>query len=144
MYKIILQLRKIYWFICRPKTQGVKVVIECKDEILMIKNTYGKNVWTFPGGGIEKDEDPITAAKREVKEEVGIIISDLRDVGKLSNEREYKRDTIYCFQALVDTKLVSTNLNEIKEAFWFNKNHLPSDMSSISMQIYENYEKQGL
>lgn len=41
----------------------------------------------FPGGGIEAGEDPLTAAVREVEEEVGIIINpaDAKFMGIYSN-----------------------------------------------------------
>jgi 8-oxo-dGTP diphosphatase len=46
----------------------------------------------FPGGGIEAGEDPLTAAVREVEEEVGIIInpSEARFMGIYSNTLETK------------------------------------------------------
>ena len=52
-------LALIYWFILRPKTFGVKCIIENQGEILMIKNNYGGwKKWMFPGGGIDKNETP--------------------------------------------------------------------------------------
>jgi 8-oxo-dGTP pyrophosphatase MutT (NUDIX family) len=46
----------------------------------------------FPGGGIEAGEDPLTAAVREVEEEVGIIIksTDAKFMGIYSNILETK------------------------------------------------------
>lgn len=46
----------------------------------------------FPGGGIEAGEDPLTAAVREVEEEVGIIIkaSDAKFMGIYPNILESK------------------------------------------------------
>lgn len=56
--------------------------ISNKIQILIIKDPKGN--WTFPKGLVEKDEEPLDAAKREIKEETGIdkIIfrSDLGDV----------------------------------------------------------------
>ncbi|OGK62418.1 hypothetical protein A2334_02650 [Candidatus Roizmanbacteria bacterium RIFOXYB2_FULL_38_10] len=61
-------------------------VIHNKDRFLLTKRkeidiedkSFG-HCWNFPGGGIEFGEDPITALKREVKEElqVEITIKDL-------------------------------------------------------------------
>lgn len=38
--------------------------------VLLLKDPKGK--WTFPKGLIEKDEDPLSCAKREIAEEVGL------------------------------------------------------------------------
>lgn len=45
-------------------------------EILFIKDSYGK--WAFPKGHIDEKETKIGAAAREVSEETGIEIKDLR------------------------------------------------------------------
>jgi 8-oxo-dGTP pyrophosphatase MutT (NUDIX family) len=45
-------------------------------EILFIKDSYGK--WAFPKGHIDEKETKIGAAAREVSEETGIKIKDLR------------------------------------------------------------------
>lgn len=49
--KIANPILKIYWFIFRPKTYGVKVILRCGGKFLLIRNSYGKKHWTFPGGG---------------------------------------------------------------------------------------------
>lgn len=135
IFKIVNRLEKIYWFIFRPKTQGAKVIIECEDEILMIQNTYGKNVWAFPGGGIKKYEKPEETAQREVKEEVGIDISQLKYIGKILNTREYKRDEVFCYITSVGNKHVSADTREVKQAQWFNKQQIPHNISSVAHEV---------
>jgi len=46
-----------------------------KDEILILKPNY-KETWNIPGGIVEGDESPMRAAIREVKEELGLEISE--------------------------------------------------------------------
>lgn len=57
-------------------------------KILMVRQHVkrGDIVWNFPGGGIEKDETPESACIREVKEETGLDIEDL----KLIHEQDEK------------------------------------------------------
>lgn len=143
-YRIFSRLKKLYWFIFKPKTNGVKVIIEYGEEILMIKNTYGKDVWTFPGGAVERNEKPEDAAIREVQEEIGISITQLKTIGNLLNTREYKRDTVFCYIALVKNKTVNFNTSEIKETKWFNKNQLPVDTSLISKEIISLWRTNNL
>lgn len=48
-----------------------------KDELLILKPTY-KDHWTIPGGVVDKNESPRQACIREIKEEIGLDIKDLR------------------------------------------------------------------
>lgn len=50
--------------------------------------------WTFPGGGVDKGEGPLVAAGREVREELGIMISE-GDVGKYSDWIHHPRGFLY-------------------------------------------------
>ncbi len=52
----------------------VEVFIVCAGKVLLRKHDkYG--IWLSVGGHIELDEDPVQAAHREVKEEVGLDIT---------------------------------------------------------------------
>ncbi len=49
------------------------VIVRVGDEILLTKNWLGfQRKWRLPGGGILGGEQPIFAAQRELKEEVGL------------------------------------------------------------------------
>lgn len=53
---------------------GIVVNISAKDvKVLLICDASGK--LTFPKGRIKKDETPIEAARREIREETGIAVS---------------------------------------------------------------------
>jgi 8-oxo-dGTP pyrophosphatase MutT (NUDIX family) len=58
------------------------------------------------GGGMEGRESPLSAVRREVREELGLELADVTCLGVLTNEFEWKgqprRETIYCYQARVD------------------------------------------
>jgi len=45
-------------------------------ELLIVKPTY-RDHWLIPGGVVEINESPLQAARREVKEELGIDAGDL-------------------------------------------------------------------
>lgn len=47
-----------------------------RDRLLVVHDTY-KGHWTIPGGVVDADEDPLTAARREAWEEAGVRV----DVG---------------------------------------------------------------
>lgn len=48
-----------------------------KGERLVLKPTY-KDHWSIPGGVVDKNESPRQACIREIKEEIGLDIKDLR------------------------------------------------------------------
>jgi len=125
---------KLYWFVFRPKTYGVKCVIQNGREILMIRNTYGPGWWTFPGGGIKRNETAEQAVKREVIEEVGISIKDLRKIGEFTSTAEYKKDTISVFVGISENNNITIDEKEILEAQWFFSNNLPA-MSPYARKI---------
>jgi ADP-ribose pyrophosphatase YjhB (NUDIX family) len=131
LYKIASGLRRVYWFIFRPKTTGVKCLIECDDNYLLIKQTYGSRVynWNLPGGGVEKNEGTESAIKREVFEEIGIVLPNVIELKKYTSNFEYKVDTVYCFYSKVTTKNFVIDKKEILDAKWFPKNNLPENIS---------------
>lgn len=56
-----------------PYRPGVNaIVINKNNEFLLVqKQSYGKNQWDFPGGGIEENENPKEGVLRELEEELG-------------------------------------------------------------------------
>ncbi len=129
-YKILNRLRKIYWFILRPKTVGVKCLIEnSAREYLLIKTTYSGDYWAIPGGGVKSGESVENAVTREVSEEVGINVTNLKLVGSYSSDIEYKRDMIHLFTAKVSSHYFNLNQGEISVAQWFPKDQMPNNVS---------------
>jgi 8-oxo-dGTP diphosphatase len=57
------------------------------DEVLLIKGSAQKRIWANQyngiGGHIERGEDVNTSARRELKEETGLIVPDLHLVGTI-------------------------------------------------------------
>lgn len=128
LYRLANLVRRIYWFLFRPRTRGVKCVIENEGRWLMIRNSYGRGHWTSPGGGIGRRESPEHAARREVREEVGIDLGDLTFLGAYDSCLQYKRDTVYCFHASVPSSAHRIDGREVSEARWFPPKAIPSPM----------------
>lgn len=68
---------------------------------------YGSNgiVMEFPGGGVEPGETPEAAAHREVIEETGYAISDIRLMTVLINDPTKERGKIFIYLAGNSTKV---------------------------------------
>ena len=54
----------------------------------------------FPGGVVERGEDPVEGAKRELLEETGYSASNVIQLGKLYPNPAFQTNTLYCFLAL--------------------------------------------
>jgi len=53
------------------------LILTRKDELLIVKISY-KNYWSIPGGVIEEKESPKQGCIREIKEEIGLEIKDIK------------------------------------------------------------------
>lgn len=123
-------LQKRLWRLFRPRTRGVKVMLfNSQGELLLIRNSYGRtDEFVLPGGGIRPFETPERAARREIREELGCPVADLKFLATFSSSAEGKRDTIHLFEAqlLGDPRPDS---REIIEAHHFSLDALPPSLS---------------
>jgi len=137
-------IRKFYWFIFRPKTRGVKCLVENEGRFLMVKLNYAHHGWTFPGGGVGKKELCSNAAIREVKEETGINVNNLSYVGFYKTNREYKEDTVEIYLGssdIIDTKIDPV---EVEKAGWFKRSDFPPNRSQAVDKIFKIYDESRL
>jgi mutator protein MutT len=145
LYRILFPVAKVYWFFRRPKAHGAGCIIEFNNKILVVRNTYGIRLWGFPGGGINNNESPEQAAKREAFEEVGIDVKNIRSLGQFDYTLHYRSGTVYIFTGNADSEIIKIDPNEILEARWVIYDDL-SDLkfSSIArrmLEYYNNYRK---
>ena len=114
----INKLYRAHWFITRPKTKGVKALLFNQGKILMVRLTYYPDTWTFPGGGVHRDESTNEAIIRECKEEVDITLEHPEYIGDLHFEHEYKKDTVSVFKENIDNPDIKIDGKEVVEANW--------------------------
>jgi mutator protein MutT len=125
LIQVIYPLLQLYWFLVRPKTFGVQCVIQQGDAILLVRNTYGRKQWTFPGGSIARGETAEDAIRREVREEVGLRVQHLQRLGTFAATIDYKRDHVAVFTGVAPDRQVTLDPAEILEARWFQAQDLP-------------------
>lgn len=131
-----------YWFIFRPKSFGAVCVIRCGDEILLAKHSYGQKRWGLPGGTIKKRETPREAIIREVREEVGIKLDKVEEMGSFIDRAYYMYDTVYWFIAEVENKNFGSDTIEITEVKWFKLNSLPGPLGPVSRKAISLYKNE--
>ena len=132
---------KSYWFVFRPTSYGVKIIITNKNSVLLVRHNYGYKTWTFPGGCVKKGENKESAIKREIEEEVGIKLDKITFLGHFVSTKEHKKDNIFVCHSEVKNKNFKKDVFEIKEAKWFDINNPPSlpENSRKILDFYKNY-----
>jgi ADP-ribose pyrophosphatase YjhB (NUDIX family) len=126
LVQLIYPWLKLYWFLVRPRTFGVQCVIQHGDAILLVRNTYGRRQWTFPGGSIARAETAEEAIRREVREEVGLRLELLQQLGTFEAIINYKQDHVTVFTGVSADLRVTIDPGEILEARWFPLKDLPA------------------
>jgi ADP-ribose pyrophosphatase YjhB (NUDIX family) len=126
LIRLIYPWFRLYWFLVRPNTFGAQCVIQHGDAILLVRNTYGRQQWTFPGGSIARGETAEDAIRREVREEVGLRLQQLQHLGTFEATTDYKRDHVAVFAGISLDRRITIDTAEILEARWSKpKDHPP-------------------
>jgi len=72
---------------------AVKGIIERDGKILVLKRSalddHLPGVWETPGGGVDQEERPQEALKREILEETGLVVT----IGRPFNVFTFRKDT---------------------------------------------------
>lgn len=135
-YRVAYWVLRAYWFVFRPTKRGVKCVITRRDEVLLVRHTYGdRRVWELPGGAIKRGEAPLDAARRETREELGLAISDWRELGHFTAREAHRHDTLHCFHAEVNGAVPVADRVEIAEVGWFPAAAPPAPIGRFALYV---------
>lgn len=122
---------------------GVSVIItNLGGDVLLLKHSYGPDVWGLPGGGIAAGEDPLEAARREVREELGIELARIEPIGKLEEVLSGSPHTAYLFAATCDQR-PQPDGREVTVARFFPSHSLPEPLGSITRARIAAWKARG-
>lgn len=120
---------------------SIIVLIQRGDDILMARSAHFKpGVYAFIAGFVEPGETIEDTVHREVKEEVGITIKNLRYFG--SQAWPFPDSLMLAFYADYDSGELTLDPFEIEDAGWYHYNHLPgrpSSQVSIAAKLLDHY-----
>ncbi len=138
IYKITHPFVRLYWKIFKPKTYGSRALVLYNNQILLVKN-INVNHWSLPGGKIDYPENPEQCVLRELKEELGLSISNTAfKLGEYISQQEGKKDTVYIFVINLENSKFKKQW-ELEDARWFDFNYLPSDISPAASRRITEY-----
>lgn len=116
----------------RPQV-GVGVIVTKDNQVLLMRrrNSHGAGTWSAPGGHLEYGETLEACAIREVKEEVGVIITDL-SFRAVTNDL-FKAERKHYITVWMEGRYVSGEPTvqapeEMSEVGWFSWDALPEPL----------------
>jgi ADP-ribose pyrophosphatase YjhB (NUDIX family) len=119
--------RRVVRTIAPGYTVGAVCFIERDDgDLLLVRLSYRER-WGVPGGLLKRGEDPATAARREVREEVGLEVELLGEPAVVVDGAAQRVDLVYRARLASgqDPAAAQPGSPEIVEARWFPANELP-------------------
>jgi 8-oxo-dGTP pyrophosphatase MutT (NUDIX family) len=142
-YRLAYRILTLWWFLGRPRIVGVKCLLTRRGDVLLVRHTYGPAVWDLPGGGVKRGELPVQAAHREMAEELGIDGAQWRDAGTIRGRQSFRRDTVHCFCAELDSQTLSPNRAELAETRWFARDDLPGRLGIYAAPVLRASTAEG-
>ena len=111
---------------------AVIIAIHKGNELLMARHSYNTKVaYALIAGFVEMGESIEESVRREVKEEVGINIKNIRYMG--SQPWPFPNSLMFAFKAEYDSGKIEVDGEEIVEAKWFKKDEIEDIASDISI-----------
>ena len=106
-----------------------------------------KGCWAFPGGFMNMDETTEQCAIRELEEETGLKVSEIKQIGAYSKvDRDPRGRTItVAYLAVIDAPVVVTGQDDAAKAQWFPIDNLPPlafDHEEIMQDAISAYKEQ--
>ena len=134
-YRLAYRGLQVFWFLARPTKRGVKCVVTDRDRVLLVRHTYGRRSWDIPGGSIKRRESPLSAARREMSEELGLDGAEWTEIGELRGRVDHRHDTIHCFRVELSAPTLTIDPGELAAARWFSRDELPADLGPYVGEI---------
>ena len=142
---LALQIMLLWWRITKPTVIGVRgIVADEKGRVLLVRHSYGKRSWIFPGGGQKGSEAADESMVREMREETGLQVEITRLVGVYFSRLAYKRDNVFVFECRQTGGALQQVGGEIAEAGWFAVDALPEPLAPGVRRALEDWRQVGV
>jgi 8-oxo-dGTP diphosphatase len=115
------------------------VFVRQGDAILLVRQSYGRQYWSLPGGMMEYGESIDQAAVREVKEETGLDIHLTRVVGIYSKPAE--NAIAVTFEGETVGGVLECAAEDVVEAGFFPLDQLPEPIREHLVERVADYRE---
>ncbi len=111
------------------------ITLNNKNEILLVRR-IDSGLWSLPGGTKKKEETSEECLKREIKEELGVVVRDI-DFFQTLDDKKCK--------ASYYTGEISGNIlleeKELSSYEWFRKDDFPQILAYYQKEVVDNFFK---
>jgi ADP-ribose pyrophosphatase YjhB (NUDIX family) len=136
-YRAGFQALRPWWFVTRPRTRGMKAVVRCGEEVLLVRHTYARRgLWDLPGGFVRSHEEAETTVRRELLEELGVESGTLTPIALAPSRFDHKREVIHVFAVDVTPGCaVTPSEAEIESVCWARHDALPEPATTFTRRM---------
>jgi 8-oxo-dGTP diphosphatase len=122
-----------------PKVAVVMRVIH-NDAVLLVRRGVApaKGKWALPAGFVNADEDPAHAAAREIQEETGLIVANVRLLNVYANPGDATADIMIAYGADVAGGQLAA-ADDALEAVFFTADALPPTSFMTTKWLIERW-----
>ena len=108
-------------------TVGAACAIEREDGALLLVRVVYRHGWGLPGGLINRREDIDSCARREVREETGLVVDLVGEPAVVVDSRPQRIDIVYRARLAdgADADSVVPRSPEVSDVRWFSAEALP-------------------
>lgn len=118
-----------------PQKDRVRVIVYRDDgKILLVRSRFSRQEWALSGGGVNRNESYEQAAVREVLEEIGLKIHNMRYLGKANSHESYAKFSVRVFAAHTSDCDIKCNF-EMMEARWLNRDYIPKEYTLLTNSL---------
>jgi len=117
------------------------VIFNDKGEVLLLKHRFrAGSGWGLPGGFMENGEQPIDALRRELHEEIGLELDDVKVFAVRSFKKPKQVEVLFRARANAEVKSQTV---EVERAEWFSLETLPEGLPRDQRVFIERAAKTG-
>lgn len=124
-----------------PSQSAGTLIINDKNEILLVHKAYGGRVYGLPGGVVDPGELPIHAAVREAQEEIGVEVRLEYQIGLYhlrGGGRPEQYASVYV-ATIVSGEPHVVDLREISDIGWYTLDDLPTLLNNDAIAATEDF-----
>jgi ADP-ribose pyrophosphatase YjhB (NUDIX family) len=140
---IVYPVARFHWRRLGGAKPCVRVFVRHGDAVLLVRHSYGPDWWILPGGAAARGEPLEAAARREVREEVGVALRAVVAHGQVPNPVTGRWDGPWLFSAEVDERTIDAEDWEIREARWFGIEEVLASRLRVAPGLAQWWEMLG-
>ncbi|MEK7602648.1 MAG: NUDIX hydrolase [Patescibacteria group bacterium] len=143
VHKMAWPFRRWYF----PRHPRTRIIMKHAGKILLVRGWLSDGCWSLPGGGLHRNEEAKSAARRELFEELGISThpEELKVYGEIKVFQDDYKTNYFVFRHSLNVEPeIVRQWHEIADFRWVSKNELINLSLCISTKaILARWSKQG-